>query len=50
MVKYRRIGTTVLFMCLSISIVLIAFFGVLSVTNIYSISDKQNVSMEERML
>ena len=34
MVKYRRIGTTVLFMCLSISIVLIAFFGVLSVTNL----------------
>lgn len=49
MVKYRKIGTTVLFMCLSISIVLIAFFGVLSVTNIYSISDKQIVSMEDRM-
>ena len=49
MVKYRRIGTTVLFMCLSISIVLIAFFGVLSVTNIYSISDKQIISMEDRM-
>ena len=49
MVKYRKIGTTVLFMCLSISIVLIAFFGVHSVTNIYSISDKQIVSMEDRM-
>ena len=49
MVKYRRIGTTVLFMCLSISIVLIAFFGVLSVTNIYGISNKQIISMEDRM-
>ena len=49
MVKYRRIGTTVLFMCLSISIVLIGFFGVLSVTNIYGISNKQIVSMEDRM-
>ncbi len=49
MVKYRKIGTTVLFMCLSISIVLIAFFGVLSVTNIYGISNKQIVSMEDRM-
>ena len=49
MVKYRKIGTTVLFMCLSISIVLIGFFGVLSVTNIYGISNKQIVSMEDRM-
>lgn len=46
---YRKIGTTVLFMCLSISIILITFFGILSVTNIYNISGKQIAAMENRM-
>lgn len=47
---YKKVGTTVLIMCVSISIILIAFFGILSVTNIYRISDKQIASMEERLI
>lgn len=49
MMKYRKIGTAVLFMCLSIAILLTAFFGIFSVTSIYKISNKELAVMEERM-
>lgn len=50
MIKYRKLGTEILFICLGISFILILFFGSLSIISLNKLSGRQLDKLEKRML